>query len=61
VDLLPTVIYPCRWGVTLKRVVLRDREETMGEIFTAAFLSFVLILVGLSLGFLMLKVQGGEE
>ena len=33
----------------------------MGEIFTAAFLSFTLILVGMGLGFLMLKLQGGEE
>jgi cytochrome b6-f complex subunit 7 len=33
----------------------------MGEIFTAAFLSSTLILVGLSVGFLMLKLQGGEE
>jgi cytochrome b6-f complex subunit 7 len=32
-----------------------------GEIFNAAFLSFVLILVGLGLGFLLLKLQGGEE
>lgn len=34
---------------------------TMGEIFTSAFLAFSLILVGLSVGFLMLKLQGGEE
>lgn len=33
----------------------------MGEIYTAAFLSFTLILVGMGLGFLMLKLQGGEE
>lgn len=32
-----------------------------GEIFNSAFLSFTLILVGLSLGFLLLKLQGGEE
>ncbi|MCU0527056.1 MAG: PetM family cytochrome b6-f complex subunit 7 [Elainella sp. Prado103] len=32
-----------------------------GEIFNAAFLSFSLILVGLGIGFLMLKLQGGEE
>jgi cytochrome b6-f complex subunit 7 len=32
-----------------------------GEIFNAAFLSSTLILIGLSLGFLMLKIQGGEE
>lgn len=31
------------------------------EIFRAAILSSTLILVGLSLGFLMLKIQGGEE
>lgn len=33
----------------------------MGEIFNAAILSSTLILVGLGLGFLMLKLQGGEE
>ncbi|QZZ21159.1 PetM family cytochrome b6-f complex subunit 7 [Leptothermofonsia sichuanensis E412] len=32
-----------------------------GEIFNAAILSFILVLIGLSLGFLMLKIQGGEE
>lgn len=32
-----------------------------GEILTAAVLSFTLILVGLGLGFLLLKIQGGEE
>lgn len=31
-----------------------------GEIFNAAILSFTLILVGLGLGFLLLKIQGGE-
>ncbi|MCS6814349.1 MAG: cytochrome B6 [Cyanobacteria bacterium] len=33
----------------------------MGEIFTTAFLAFSLILVGLGLGFLLLKIQGAEE
>ncbi len=33
----------------------------MGEIFTSAILASSLILVGLGLGFIMLKVQGGEE
>jgi cytochrome b6-f complex subunit 7 len=32
-----------------------------GEIFTTAVLSFVLVLIGLGVGFVMLKVQGGEE
>ena len=32
----------------------------MGEIFTAAVVPPVLILIGLSMGFLMLKLQGGE-
>ena len=32
-----------------------------GEIFSVAAMLFVLVLVGLSVGFLMLKVQGGEE
>lgn len=30
------------------------------EFFNAAILSFTLILVGLGLGFLLLKIQGGE-
>jgi cytochrome b6-f complex subunit 7 len=32
-----------------------------GEMFNAAILSFTLILIGLGLGFLMLRIQGGEE
>jgi cytochrome b6-f complex subunit 7 len=32
-----------------------------GEIFNTAIISFVLVLVGLGVGFLMLRVQGGEE
>lgn len=32
-----------------------------GEILNAAFLSFTLILVGMGLGFLLLRLQGGEE
>ncbi len=32
-----------------------------GEIFSTAVLVFSMVLVGLSVGFLMLKVQGGEE
>lgn len=32
-----------------------------GEMFNAAILSFTLILIGLGLGFLMLRLQGGEE
>lgn len=31
------------------------------EIFNAAILSSTLVLVGLGLGFLLLKIQGGEE
>ncbi|MCL6434585.1 MAG: PetM family cytochrome b6-f complex subunit 7 [Leptolyngbyaceae cyanobacterium HOT.MB2.61] len=31
------------------------------EIFNAAILAAVLVMVGLGLGFLMLKIQGGEE
>jgi hypothetical protein len=30
-------------------------------LFTSAVLSFSLILVGLVIGFTMLKIQGGEE
>ncbi|HIK55290.1 MAG TPA: PetM family cytochrome b6-f complex subunit 7 [Synechococcales cyanobacterium M55_K2018_004] len=33
----------------------------MGEMFNAAILSFSLILIGLALGFGLLKLQGGEE
>ncbi|NJN22788.1 MAG: PetM family of cytochrome b6f complex subunit 7 [Leptolyngbya sp. RL_3_1] len=32
-----------------------------GEIFSTASLSFTLILVGLGIGFLMIRLQGGEE
>ncbi|MEM6867365.1 MAG: PetM family cytochrome b6-f complex subunit 7 [Cyanobacteria bacterium P01_F01_bin.3] len=32
-----------------------------GEIFSTAILISGMVLVGLSVGFLMLKVQGGEE
>lgn len=32
-----------------------------GEMLNAALLCFTLIPLGLGLGFLMLKVQGGEE
>lgn len=31
------------------------------EIFSTAILLFTLVLVGLGLGFLMLRLQGGEE
>ena len=31
------------------------------EFISATFLSFVLILVGIGGGFLLLKLQGGEE
>ena len=33
----------------------------MGEILNAALLAPVLVLIGLSVGFLLLKLQGGEE
>ncbi len=33
----------------------------MGEMFNAAILSSTLILVGIVLGFALLKIQGGEE
>ncbi|HEY9838782.1 MAG TPA: PetM family cytochrome b6-f complex subunit 7 [Vampirovibrionales bacterium] len=32
-----------------------------GEIFTTAFLAFGLVMVGLVLGFALLKIQGAEE
>ncbi|MEM9002841.1 MAG: cytochrome b6-f complex subunit PetM [Cyanobacteria bacterium P01_F01_bin.86] len=31
------------------------------EIFSTAILLFTLVLVGLGVGFLMLRLQGGEE
>jgi cytochrome b6-f complex subunit 7 len=33
----------------------------MGEMFNAAILSSTLILVGLAMGYALLKIQGGEE
>jgi len=32
-----------------------------GEIFTAAVLCFTLVLVGIGMGFLLLKIQGDKE
>lgn len=32
-----------------------------GEIFNIAIMLFTLVLVGLGTGFLLLKIQGGEE
>ncbi|MEM9805029.1 MAG: PetM family cytochrome b6-f complex subunit 7 [Cyanobacteria bacterium P01_D01_bin.56] len=32
-----------------------------GEIFSVAVTMFVIVMVGLGVGFLMLKVQGAEE
>ncbi len=32
-----------------------------GEMFTAGVLSFTLILVGIGMGFLLLKIQGDKE
>jgi cytochrome b6-f complex subunit 7 len=32
-----------------------------GEFLNAAFLSFALIIVGMAMGFVLLKIQGGEE
>lgn len=32
-----------------------------GEIINTALLAFTLVLIGMGLGFFMLKVQGGEE
>ncbi|MGE5659828.1 MAG: PetM family cytochrome b6-f complex subunit 7 [Actinomycetota bacterium] len=32
-----------------------------GEIFNAALSAVAIVLVGLSAGFLLLKIQGGEE
>jgi cytochrome b6-f complex subunit 7 len=32
-----------------------------GELLNAAIISFTLILVGMGLGFLLLRIQGSEE
>jgi cytochrome b6-f complex subunit 7 len=32
-----------------------------GEMFTAAVLSFTLILVGIGMGYLLLKIQGNDK
>jgi cytochrome b6-f complex subunit 7 len=32
-----------------------------GEIFTTAFLAFALVMVGLVLGFALLKIQGPQQ
>ncbi len=32
-----------------------------GEIFNTALMLFVMVLIGMGTGFLMLKIQGGEE
>lgn len=40
---------------------IRSEYPMGGEIFNAAFLCFILILVGLGVGKLLLKIQGGEE
>ncbi|MBE9191219.1 PetM family cytochrome b6-f complex subunit 7 [Gloeocapsopsis crepidinum LEGE 06123] len=32
-----------------------------GEMFTAAILCLTLIPIGIAMGFLLLKIQGGEE
>ncbi|MGB3202606.1 MAG: PetM family cytochrome b6-f complex subunit 7 [Nodosilinea sp.] len=38
-----------------------EGERMGGEIFSTAVIVFTLTLVGLGVGFLMLRVQGGEE
>jgi cytochrome b6-f complex subunit 7 len=38
-----------------------EGERMGGEIFSTAVIIFTLTLVGLGIGFLMLRVQGGEE
>ncbi|HEY9830815.1 MAG TPA: PetM family cytochrome b6-f complex subunit 7 [Stenomitos sp.] len=57
-----------RFGSVLGAIARRKLEKPIrrlrkmsGEMFNAAVLSFTLILVGLGLGFLLLKIQGGEE
>jgi hypothetical protein len=44
------------------QILIQERAKAMlGEIVTAAIIPFTLILVGLSLGFLIIKVQGSAE
>jgi cytochrome b6-f complex subunit 7 len=49
------------WIISVIYNNLRSTSSMAGEIFNAAILSSSLILVGLSLGFLFLKIQGPEE
>jgi len=39
----------------------RETRKTMGEIANAAILPPILVMIGLGVGFLLLKLQGGEE
>ncbi|HEY9877772.1 MAG TPA: PetM family cytochrome b6-f complex subunit 7 [Leptolyngbyaceae cyanobacterium] len=39
----------------------RDTAAMGGEIFSTSILLFTLVLVGLGAGFLLLRLQGGEE
>ena len=38
-----------------------EGSKIMGELFNTAILAFALIPVGLGLGYVLLKLQGGEE
>ncbi len=45
----------------IKFAILKELSQMNPEFISAAFLSFSLILVGIGGGFLLLKLQGGEE
>lgn len=46
---------------SLHNIRNQGRTQFMGELFNIAILTPVLVMVGLGLGFLLLKLQGGEE
>lgn len=54
----------CKFGCSLKKYLKKTGETNMSAesmLFNGAILCILLVLVGLSWGFLILKIQGGEE
>ena len=63
-SLFHTRCQPSTTGVALGKPVNLECSQgitKMSEMFTAAFLSFSLILVGIVMGYLLLKIQGDKE